>query len=231
MRQAWDRLSFAHYSVQPHLLRNHIPNELEIDTFPDERGIEMAWIGIVAFAMRDVRFLGGPAIPTATNFLETNVRTYVHFKGQDPGVWFFSLDASSILACAGARLGYGLPYYHSDMREVISKNRVEYSLRRYDEPLAAARLSYSFSTELRLAEPGTLDYFLVERYRLYAWKGGQLVTGMVRHAPYQIAALSDLELDTNLPAAMGLPTSPLRHTCFSPGVEVEVWGIEETSYN
>lgn len=226
MRQRWDRLVFIHYAVPPDLLRPHIPPELEVDTFPDESGEEMAWIGIVAFAMRGVRFIGAPAIPTASNFLETNVRTYVHHQGREPGVWFFSLDASSILACAGARLSYGLPYYHSDMREAIRGDRVGYSLRRYDEPQAEARIAYSFLPGLRHAEPGTLDYFLVERYRLYSIHRGQLMTGTVRHTAYPVASLSELEIESNLLESLGLPTSPLRHACFSPGVEVEVWGIE-----
>lgn len=229
MHQRWLRLAFIHYLVEPALLQPHIPADLEIDTFPDSSGTESAWIGIVAFAMRDIGLIGLPQIPTATNFLETNVRTYVHYRGRDPGVWFFSLDANSLLACAAARMSYGLPYFHSDMHELVTADHVDYTLRRYDEPQADARLQYDFSPEVRAAEPGTLDYFLIERYRLYSLLRGRLMTGMVRHSPYPVSTLSNLDLTTTLPEALGLPRSPICHVCFSPGVQVEVWGLEEVS--
>ena len=39
-----------------------------------------------------------------TNFHETNVRTYVHLDGRDPGVWFFSLDAANPVVVTAATL-------------------------------------------------------------------------------------------------------------------------------
>ena len=47
--------------------------------------------------MTGVRPVVLPAVPGLSNFHEVNVRTYVH-RGQDPGVWFFSLDAANALA-------------------------------------------------------------------------------------------------------------------------------------
>jgi len=32
------------------------------------------------------------------------------------GVWFFSLDASSAIAVAAARVAYKLPYFHSQIK-------------------------------------------------------------------------------------------------------------------
>jgi uncharacterized protein YqjF (DUF2071 family) len=63
--------------------------------------------------MKNIRSAWMPKA-TAMNFLETNVRTYVHHRGE-PGVWFFSLEASSRLAVYAARVGWGLPYFHADM--------------------------------------------------------------------------------------------------------------------
>src|SRR5579884_1349067 len=96
--QKWRSLLFLHWEVAPDALRPHVSPELSIDTF-DGR----AYVGVVAFGMRSVRPLRLlPPVPTATDFEETNVRTYVHAGGRDPGVWFFSLDASSALAVLGA---------------------------------------------------------------------------------------------------------------------------------
>ena len=58
----------------------------------------------------------------------------------------------------------------------------------------------------RAAEPGTLEFFLAERYLLYsADKNGTLFEGRVHHAPYQLAPAQCEEWST-LPAAWdGLP--------------------------
>ena len=65
-------------------LRAQVPEGLSIDTFEGR-----AYLGLVPFAMSDVRprWLPGALAPS---FLETNLRTYVHHNGGDPGVWFFS---------------------------------------------------------------------------------------------------------------------------------------------
>ena len=72
-------------------------------------------MGLVPFTMTGVRPVGLPAVPGLSNFHETNVRTYVHRAGRDPGVWFFSLDAANRTAVAIARAAFHLPYYHAQM--------------------------------------------------------------------------------------------------------------------
>ncbi len=73
------------------MLREWIPSPLEIDTWNG-----LAWIGAVPFRMEGIRPCGPlPALPLCIP--ETNLRTYVHFDGV-PGVWFFSLEASRLIA-------------------------------------------------------------------------------------------------------------------------------------
>jgi uncharacterized protein YqjF (DUF2071 family) len=48
-------------------------------------------------------------------FPELNVRTYVVRDGK-PGVYFFSLDAASLLAVRMARALFHLPYFHANMK-------------------------------------------------------------------------------------------------------------------
>ena len=62
-----------------------------------------------------MRPVGLPSVPGLSSFHETNVRTYVHRAGCDPGVWFFSLDAANRLAVLAARTTFHLPYYHARM--------------------------------------------------------------------------------------------------------------------
>src|SRR5262249_30826307 len=154
------------------------------DTYPDAEGIERAWIGLVPFTMSGIRFERGPLVPGCSAFHETNVRTYVHRNGDEPGVWFYSLDAGNPFACAYARRFFGLPYSYAGLR--LRGNGSS-------EKLASARgVTWSLSGETKIGEelppaaPGTLEFFLVERYLLYAVRRGVLSTGRVSHVPYQI---------------------------------------------
>src|SRR5690242_2158779 len=83
-RQSWRQLLFLHWRVPAAVLRALVPAALEIDVFEHD-----AFVGLVLFTMRGVRPIWAPAIPGLSNFHETNVRTYVHAGGRNPGVWFF----------------------------------------------------------------------------------------------------------------------------------------------
>ena len=110
MYQKWRSLLFLHWPVPIAALRPLVPAALDLDLWEG-----VAYVGLIPFAIEQARPVGPPA-SLALGFLETNVRTYVHLRGRGPGVYFFSLDAASRLAVAGARLGFGLPYYHARMR-------------------------------------------------------------------------------------------------------------------
>src|SRR6476646_1279096 len=108
MRQDWHHLLFLHWEIPPQELQALVPPELTIDTFDG-----IAYVGLVPFTLTGVRPVGVPPLPWVSSFHEINVRTYVHREGRDPGVWFFSLDASSALAVAAARAAYKLPYFNA----------------------------------------------------------------------------------------------------------------------
>ncbi|MBI3962971.1 MAG: DUF2071 domain-containing protein [Deinococcus sp.] len=105
MHQRWGKLLFLHWPMPAELLRPLIPSRLAIDTFAGN-----AWIGVVPFTMWGVRPVFLPPLPGLNAFHELNVRTYVHLNGV-PGVWFFSLEATSALHQCTSRLGsaLGLP--------------------------------------------------------------------------------------------------------------------------
>ena len=56
--------------------------------------------------------------------------THVRASDGEAGIYFFSLDASSLLAVSAARLLYGLPYFSAAMSERTEEPRTEYSSRR-----------------------------------------------------------------------------------------------------
>jgi uncharacterized protein len=109
LRMTWANIAFLHWPMPADALRAKLPSGLELDTHEGT-----AWLGITPFEMRDVHVAGGPRFPTAVDFPELNVRTYVT-RNRHPGVFFFSLDAASLLAVIGARATTGLPYFHARM--------------------------------------------------------------------------------------------------------------------
>src|SRR5687767_4272375 len=167
LRQSWQHLLFLHWDLPPEVLRPLVPAGLELDLF-DGR----AWVGLIPFTITGSRAPFTPPVPFVSDFHEVNVRTYVHHGGRDPGVWFFSLDAASLLAVAGARAVYRLPYYDARMRfDVAPGDPARYhfvSERRAPEPAPGCDLRWTTRGGTRPAAFRSLDFFLVERYVLYA---------------------------------------------------------------
>ncbi len=225
MLQQWRDLSFLHFSVDPAEIEALLPSELTVDTFPDVHGVERAWVGLVPFRMQGVTPLHVPPIPGCHAFPETNVRTYVHREGKKPGVWFFSLEAANAFACRVARKLYSLPYYHARMRVDHEGANLNYS---------SIRRRGGFGHEIAAAvgpkvepRPGTLEFFLIERYLLYSMRGGKLYTGQVYHTPCPIHELKIESMAESLIESNGITPRPFEHALFSPSVDVEVFPLRE----
>jgi len=220
MAQEWHDLLFAHWPVETELLRKLVPRELEIDRFK-----ERSWIGVVPFRMAGVRLHGTPAIPGLSEFPELNVRTYV-VKGGKPGVWFFSLDATNRIAVAVARAWFHLPYFRSRMRCQNTEAGIEYAAQRRDRLGAGESLvgSYEPVGSPFHAARGTLEYFLAERYCLYAQRGdGTTLRSEIHHAPWELQT-AQAKIETNtMTRSLGVPLrgEPLLH--FAKFQDVVVW--------
>src|SRR5204862_1218169 len=124
---------------------------LELDVYEGS-----AFVGVTPFRMTGVRPVLTPPIPTATDFPELNVRTYVRHDGRG-GVWFFSLDAASLLAVLAARTAIGLPYFQARMSERRIEGEVHYESRRMQRGAASAefRARYRPSGAAYRSDPGT----------------------------------------------------------------------------
>jgi uncharacterized protein len=160
MTQTWRHLLFAHWRVEPAQLRPRVPREFELEVFDGT-----AWIGVVPFEMSNVAPRGVPSLPWVSEFPELNVRTYVRV-GDRPGIYFFSLDAGSTLAVRAARALLNLPYYAAAMTAVADGEAILYRSQRNG---AAAEFvaTYAPDGQGSAPSPGTLEYFLTERYCLY----------------------------------------------------------------
>lgn len=222
MRQSWRDLLFLHFPCDPSEVSPLLPSGLSVDTFPDANGVEKAWIGLVPFLMKDVRWAFAPRVPGTHTFPETNVRTYVHREGQEPGVWFFSLDATNRLAVHTARAAFSLPYFHARMEVRRTGGLIAYEGRRDGADYnIEARLGGAAVSPV----PGSLEFFLVERYLLYAFRGGRLWSGRVFHPPYGLRETWVERADESLVRAAGLAPQTFVHATFSDGVDVDVFPL------
>ncbi|HZE72055.1 MAG TPA: DUF2071 domain-containing protein [Pyrinomonadaceae bacterium] len=223
MHQAWGKLLFMHWRIEARVLRPLIPKRLEIDTFDGS-----AWIAITPFTMWDIRALPPflPAIPGLSSMHEMNVRTYVH-KDRVPGVWFFSLDANSAAAVLAARTFFFLPYYHAEMELDQDGNKIKYSSVRSDDPPAELQATWTIGERLPFSHPGSLEFFLTERYCLYSERGGNLYRGRIHHEPWPLQEAALTFFNSTMIESQGLPTpkdAPLLHYCEE--IKVDIWPLE-----
>ncbi len=195
MSMEWHDLLFAHWSVAPDAMEAAVaaacggssPQGMTLD-LRDGR----AWLGVVPFRMAATRLRGTPPIPGPSAFPELNVRTYVVVDGR-PGVFFFSLDAASRIAVRAARAWFHLPYFDAEMTCARSADTVTYRSRRTHRgtPPAAFDATYAAAGPVRLAERGSLEHWLTERYCLYAVaprRGGghRVFRGEIHHEPWPL---------------------------------------------
>ena len=224
MYQSWRKLLFMHWRLPPDQLRPHIPGRLSIDTFNGE-----AWIAITPFVIRNLHPVFLPPLPWLSNFNEINVRTYVHFDGV-PGVWFFSLDADNLPAVLGARAAFRLPYHAARIKVREENDRIDYASSRTASSPRPVELEASWikGEPLGVAEPESLEFFLTERYCLYAAQGDDLYRARIFHAPWKLQTARLTALRSTMIEAQGLPIpvgDPLLH--YSEGVDASVWPLRK----
>jgi uncharacterized protein YqjF (DUF2071 family) len=217
MHQTWAHLLFAHWRVPERVLRPLIPDVFEIETFDGD-----AWVAVVPFLMDEVYIVGLPPIPTTYRFPELNVRTYVNYRGTS-GVWFFSLDATSILAVAGARAGARLAYFRAEMSIEPRDAGWEYRSRRRGRSPGPAHLDawYRPTGQVFTAEPGSLEDFLTTRLTLFTFDRNRVYRVDVEHAPWPLQpAEAHIRVNTMASAAgIPLPGDP-PHLLYSERLDI-----------
>lgn len=202
MHMKWDELTFVHWSYDPQDIQRLLPAGLTVDTY-EGRG----WVSLVPFLMRVTIPGNRVRLPFIGRFPETNVRTYVTEPDGTQGIWFFSLDAGSLLGTLGGRIGYRLPYMWSDMSVGRSEGRVDYDcIRRMPGPKGAtSRVTTQIAERYRAEELTELDHWLSARWRLYSVMFGGLWGAHAIHEPWPLQKATLLRYDDELVSASGLP--------------------------
>lgn len=224
MYQSWRELLFLHWAVDPALIASSLPHGLSVDTYAGK-----AYLGVVPFQMSGIRPRYLSAVPGISSFPELNLRTYVVDAKGRPGVWFYSLDTPKRLPNWIARTFFHLNYRLARMTVSSTSQGIDYR--------AALKGAEGFGPEQRYlweregapfeAELGSFEFFLVERYRLFAYdaRRKRLRTGQVAHVPYPLqgATLHSHSLalfnNNDFPEPNGAPVSILA----SSGVDVRIY--------
>jgi uncharacterized protein YqjF (DUF2071 family) len=221
MHQRWDDLFFFHWRVDPAEVQRRFPRGLTVDCLGGA-----TYLGVVGFKMNAVRPAYLPPLPWLSFFNELNVRVYVRDAAGEPGVFFFSLDCDRWPAVKIARAQFALNYQHAQMRHQAAGQGFTLDCQRAGAT-ANARYAWQPVGAPTVAEPGTLEFFLAERYNFFTEKDGRLLRGQVHHAPYPLQK-AEVQAWSEAPVAWdGFPTSQrppdLAHA--SSGVSIEAFGL------
>ena len=202
--QTWEQTFWAHWPVPAAEVRRRVPDELEIE----EHG-GSAWLGIMVFRVRALRARGALPLPGISSFLQLNVRTYVRGPDGLPGVWFFSIDASSRLAALGLRRVYHVPAFLARMTLDPAGDWHEAECVRVGEPGRVFSGRYRATSETFHAEPGSLESFLTERYRLFTAEGSAEM-----HHDHWLLSPAEAEIELASIAPFALEGVPRCHFAF-----------------
>jgi uncharacterized protein len=225
MLQRWEHLLFLHWHYDAAKVQATLPPGLTVDTFNGT-----AWLGLVPLFMRDVRPRFVPPIPAISDFFELNLRTYVYDAMGRPGLYFYSLDCDQPMAVEAARRLLHLRYEHSAITAAAGIDgwvNFEATRRGADSDSAFRYRGVGQAAE---AVPESIEFFLIERYRLFATDpaGERLNSIRVCHAPYRIRSAEVTQWgDAALrQAGFESPGRDPDHACVADTVEVEVFAPE-----
>jgi uncharacterized protein len=217
LTQSWLDLTFVHWAVEPDVVAPLLP----AGTTPDVLD-GFTYVGLIAFRMHRVGWLGLPGVPYFGSFPETNVRLYSVDEHGRRGVVFRSLDASRLLPVLIARTAFRLPYLWAQMSVRRERDVISYASRRRWPGPRGARCELSARIGERVEQPTALEHFVTARWGLHNdWFGRELYlpNAHPRWPLYRAELLSredDLVLAAGLPALADSPISVL----YSPGVPV-----------
>ena len=178
--QRWSDLLFLHWRVPAQSIQHRLPPGVEVEEYEGT-----AWVSFVLFRLK-VRPRWLPFVPGLSTLTEVNLRTYVRAEGKS-GIYFLSLVADNKLSVRLARLLTPLPY-----RVARISYRREQDAFRFERSSNGPRLEFRPSPRRRVPAGDSLDAWLLERYRAFAWSRAKgLVAAEVVHPPWRVG---DVEL-------------------------------------
>jgi len=212
--QQWHDTIFFHWEVPVYFLREHIPKEIELDTFNN-----MAWVSLVAFEVRNMRLRNMPSMPYVSNFHEINLRTYV-IKDGKPGIYMFSIETDKLIEVLLTRVFIGLPYKKSKItrtsKRIFSQNK---SLNQ--------RLDITIGKTRPIKEKTPLDFWLTERHCLYETCGDEICRFDIHHKEWELKNLSATINDISYNAGQYSVSTFPDKIQYAEKLDVLLWGKEK----
>ena len=216
--QGWRYMTFLHWRYPAEVVGRFLP-----DGFAPQLADGSAWVGLTPFLLADFRPLLLPAVPGLSTFPETNLRTYARGPDGRDTIWFFSLEAASLVTVLATRALLGVPYRWAAMA-VERGDRVVYrSTRRPPHRPVGHYIEVEPGDRIPAEELSELDHVLTGRWRATATVTGRTTYVAVEHPPWPLHRATVHRLDEDLLAEAGLPLpagEPLVH--YSPGVDVRL---------
>ncbi|MFB6256189.1 MAG: YqjF family protein [Haloplanus sp.] len=222
---------FAHWPLDPAAVEPRVPDGLDVETFDGS-----AWVSVLALENRGI----GPGRMAPPSWLrrgvpQLNLRTYVTM-GDQPGVYFLSLDTGDRLAAWAGRRGFGIPFRHARMRMTRRGDEVRVRSRHRGDPPAAFRARYRPTGGTYRAEPDTIEAFCVEQFRYFLPAdedrrpgvsgddgGGHVRVGEIDREPWDLRPVAATIRENTLFEAAGLPAPTGDPTVrYSPGFTMRV---------
>ncbi|MBS2963388.1 DUF2071 domain-containing protein [Actinocrinis puniceicyclus] len=217
LTQSWLDLAFLHWAVAPQVVQPLLPSGTRPDVI-DGR----TYVGLIAFRMHRIGWLGLPGLPWLGSFPETNVRLYSVDAAGRRAVVFRSLDASRLLPVLTARLGFRLPYVWSRMSVRREGDVIEYAGRRHrpGNPSTSSHIKVRIGEPV--ARPSAVEHFVTARWGLHYAPLRRTLYLPNEHPRWPLFRAHLLELRENLVTAAGLPApdGPPDSVLYSPGVPV-----------
>ncbi|MBI3962970.1 MAG: DUF2071 domain-containing protein [Deinococcus sp.] len=133
---------------------------------------------------------------------------------------------TSALAAWAAHWAYRLPYCHAHIDLKQQGQTIVYSSRRTHRRVPPAEFSatWTIGQVLPQTEPGSLAFFLTERYCLYAAHQDQLYRSRIFHQPWQLYQAELVSFHSTMLESHGLPTpegDPLLY--YAEAMAVQIW--------
>lgn len=214
LRQGWHDLVFLHWKVDPAEIAPLLPAGVTPDIHDGG-----TWVGLIPFRMVDTAVFGAPPFPAFGSFVEVNVRLYGVDEHGRRGVVFRSLEASSLPAVLGARLGFGLPYNWAAAGARPGDDVLRYASRRHTP--AAPRSLVGVRTTRTAPADTALAEFLTARWMLFQPGVRGTIARPNEHEPWELFDAELLDLVDELTPAGGIRSIGGRapdSVLWSPGV-------------
>lgn len=189
LKMNWDDLVFLNYPCKPELVQKLLPKGTEVDLFENRAYLTIAPLTMSDFSLYSWKFL------FQQRFYECNLRTYVKV-GKKRGVYFFSLDADSVLEVLGARALFHLNYRYRAIQFSLENGHYDFSMKNPLNPKENTHICLNISEKKGDASP--LIRFISDRSSYFVRNRKHLYEGVVEHKEWQFHEVDVLKVQTDL---------------------------------